>query len=213
MNRRRFLIIVIMILIISVIGCGNKSDTSANSAEVVQEDNVRKEPDLLQIRSICKLATLECYYHNVAKANKGAGTGISHLGESDRKFWVEYDGTDKIGVDMSRGSMDVDGTNITIYMPEAEILSIKLDSESLSNTVSDADSWNSNPIKGKDVTQAVYDAQESIKDEIGKDSTLFASAQDRAKKLIENYINKLGELTDTKFTITWKTVHNTINNQ
>lgn len=199
----------ILIMLTSLFcGCGDKANTSNASADVSEEDVEVKKPDLLQIRSICKLATLECYYHNVAKSKKSAGTGISHLGESDRSFWVEYDGTVKIGADMSRGSMDVDGTNITIYMPEAEILSIKLDSDSVSNTVKESDSWNSNPIEGKDVTNAVNNAQKDIREEIENDPSLFANAQDRAKKLIENYINKLGETTGTVFTIEWKTVHN-----
>ena len=51
-------------------------------------------------------------------------------------------------------------------------------------------------------------AQKDIREEIENDPSLFANAQDRAKKLIENYINKLGETTGTVFTIEWKTVHN-----
>lgn len=205
--RKGKLILCIMIMLMSVL-CGCKDKTDTNALAVIQEDNNVNSPDLLQIRSICKLATLECYYHNVAKSKKSAGTGLTHLGEIERDFWVEYDGTVKIGVDMSRGSMDVDGANVTIYMPEAEILSIKLESESIGNTITSPDSWNKNPIDEEDVTNTVNSAQESIKEEIEKDSSLFADAQDRAKKLIGNYINKLGETTGTKFTVNWETVHN-----
>ena len=38
-------------------------------------------PDLGQVRSICSLATLECYYHNVAKSTKTAGGGITGIFE------------------------------------------------------------------------------------------------------------------------------------
>lgn len=50
------IISVIMILILAFCafsGCGQKSA-------------VNSEPDLNQIFSICDLATLKCYYHNVA---------------------------------------------------------------------------------------------------------------------------------------------------
>ena len=44
-------------------------------------------PDIAQIRTICELATLECYYHNVAKSVKEKGSGLLHIGE-DRKSVV-----------------------------------------------------------------------------------------------------------------------------
>ena len=44
-------------------------------------------PDLGQVRSICSLATLECYYHNVAKSTKTAGGGITGIFE-----WTERSG-------------------------------------------------------------------------------------------------------------------------
>lgn len=176
-------------------------------AKSVNLENEIEEPDLSQIRSICKLATLECYYHNVAKATKDAGTGVAHWGESKRKFWVEYTGKVKIGVDMSRGNMDVEGTNITIYIPEAEILSIKPDAASTNDTIAESDSWNRNPIQADDVTKAIADAEQSIRENIENDSSLLASAQDRAKKLIENYINQLGEMSGVKFNISWETIN------
>ncbi len=63
------------------------------------------EPALSQVRSICELATLECYYHNVAKSTKTKGTGLAHVGEKERKFWIEYTGVARIGIDMSDVNM------------------------------------------------------------------------------------------------------------
>jgi hypothetical protein len=156
------------------------------------------------------LATLKCYYHNVAKSTKEKGSGLTHLGEKDRKFWTEYSGTATIGVDMSKGSMEVNGTEITIYIPEAEILSIKLDSHTISEPIVEQDNnWNKNEIGADDVTKAVNDAQESIIAQIENDSSLLVDAQDRAKTLIKNYIDQLNVVFDTEFTIKWQTVHNT----
>ena len=44
------------------------------------ENIVVNKPALSQIRSICELATLECYYHNVEKSAKAKGTGLAHVG-------------------------------------------------------------------------------------------------------------------------------------
>ena len=43
-----------------------------------EENIVVNKPALSQIRSICELATLECYYHNVEKSAKTKGTGLAH---------------------------------------------------------------------------------------------------------------------------------------
>lgn len=215
--KHKFSKLMIILMTVSLLsGCSsnktadneNRNDASdaAKNSETVTSETGAKEPDLSQIRSICKLATLECYYHNVAKATKDAGSGLSHWGESKRKFWVEYTGIVKIGVDMSRGSMNVDGTNITIYIPEAEILSIKPDSASMNDTITESDSWNSNPIEADDVTKAVADAEQSIRESIEDDSSLLVGAQDRAKKLIENYIHQLGEMSGVEFEILWQTI-------
>ena len=84
------------------------------------------EPALSQVRSIWQLATLECYYHNVEKSAKTKGTGLAHVGEKERKFWSEYTGVAKIGIDMSDVNMKVDGTSVEITIPDAKWLYIIL---------------------------------------------------------------------------------------
>jgi hypothetical protein len=194
----------------------SKDATAAKESNVEVDTESEKEktieivePDLSQIRSICKLATVECYYHNVAKSEKKAGSGLSHLGENSRKFWIEYTGTAKLGVDMSRGSIDVDDTVVTVYMPEAEIINIKVDSDSIQNPIMDKDGWNKNPIDSEDVTGAMETAQTQIKEYIEKDSGLLISAEERAEKLIENYIDQLGEACGVEFTVKFEMVNNT----
>ena len=162
------------------------------------------QPDEMQIRSICKLATLECYYHNVAISSKAAGHGVTHWGEKDRDFWVEYSGVVKLGVDMSKGRMEINGTEITIYIPKAEIISMEPDESSVQDPICATDGWNKNDIGANDVTVAVANAEEAIKNQIKNDSALLVSAQDRAKKLIENYIEQLGKASGVEFTVKWE---------
>lgn len=197
MKRKRIMVCSLMLSAMLLIGCSNPVEPS--------ETNSIKAPEMSEITSICKYATLECYYHNVAKSTKEAGKGLSHIGEKERKFWVEYSGVAKLGVDMSKGKMQVDGTNIIITIPKAEILSIKVDEKSISDPICNKDALiNKNEIGAEKITEAVATAQNDITASIENDSSLLVNAQDRAKKLIENYINQLGELSGTQFTVTWK---------
>ena len=92
MNKKIITLAVLTMLATLVCGCQGKQTVETNVTESVEQKNDIKEPDLSQVRSICKLATLECYYHNVAKSNKEAGTGLSHWGGIYRscKNWCGY---------------------------------------------------------------------------------------------------------------------------
>ncbi len=193
---KKIILVVVVLIMAMLTACENAS--SVSEAE---------EPSLTQIRQICKLATLECYYHNVAKSTKTAGSGITHWLEEDRDFWTEYSGVVKLGVDMSKGNMEVIGNEIIISIPDAEVLSIKPDATSVQNPIVEADSINSNPILSTEVTQAINDSELMTKAQIDNNSSLLASAQDRAKNLIANYIKQLGDISGVKFTIKWKSVN------
>ncbi len=164
------------------------------------------EPDITQVRNICELATLECYYHNVAKAEKKAGKGILNLGKKDRTFWIEYSGTVKLGIDMSKVKMKVKGSDVTITMPQAEVLSVTIDKDSYTpdSFVANKDGFfNKNKITTDDATKAVAAASKEMEQTAMENSQLLLNAQDRACKMIENYINQLGELTKNEYKITW----------
>ena len=170
-----------------------------------------RQPDILQIRNIANLSTLECYYHNVAKSEKSKGTGISNVGEMDRKFWIEYTGVVKLGIDMSQIEMEIDENNITITIPQAKVLGVTIDEKSWNeeSIIASEDGINPNKIESEDVTLAINIAQEKMKETAESNATMLNNAQMRAKSLIENYINKLGEITETKYTINWKYLNQT----
>lgn len=192
--------------------CQYTSSTSQNedsteqisTEEITTEAKVDLKPNITEIRSICNLATLECHFNNVAKSTKSAGTGLSHLGENEREFWIEYSGVVKIGVDMSQVKISISDDTITVTIPDAEILSYKADSESMSETISTPDGFNSNPISSEDKTIAMNEAESQIKENIENNTSLLATSKEKAKSLIENYINKIGEETGTNYNIIWK---------
>lgn len=184
------------------------AETSAETTAVTEETvTPTVKPEITQIRSICELATLECCYNNVAKSTKEPGTGLSHLGEKQRTFWIEYSGTAKIGIDMSELKMDITDDNIiTITVPKAKILSISVDQESYSEdsyVISSDNFIQKNPITADDQTKAISTAQEQIRSEFENNSNLMNSAQDRAQKLIDNYISQIGKATGAEYKVEW----------
>ena len=171
-----------------------------------QNEDITKEPDISQIRSICNLATLECYYHNVAKSTKTAGSGIGSIGEVDRKFWVEYTGIARIGIDISEVDIQIKENVVTVKIPDAKLLSINISENDLNEDsfISSGDSWfNKNKITVEDQTAAIKEAQQTMTETVKNDSSLLLSAQNRAKELIENYIIQIEELTGVDYTIEW----------
>lgn len=193
MRRVYFGWIFIVMLTVTLMGCAKQETVKA------------PEPKIEQVRSICNLATLQCYYHNVAKSDKKAEKGLTHIGEKDRKFWIEYTGVANIGIDISQVQMKVNGTDIEVTLPEAKLLNISIDKETLNENsyISSADGLNKNKITADDQSKAINQAQQEMENTVKSNKTLLLNAQNRAKTLIENYIQQLGDASNTEYNIKW----------
>lgn len=158
-------------------------------------------PQASQMKSIAELATMECYFHNVAKYTEKDAAGIL-LWKKDKHFWIEYSGIVKIGIDPSLLVVEVKEDNVTIQLPDAKVLDNKVHPTSLSK-----DSFivgkNSAEITGEDEILAFKEAQNNMVLAASQDSVLMANAQERAKKLLEEYIVNIGEAVNKKYSITW----------
>lgn len=207
MKKRLLALIIVLTLILSACGSSEKasSNTAMNQEEAEDEPVEIKEPDMSQIIAICKLATLECVYHNVAKSVKEKGTGLSSFGKKDRKYWIEYSGVVKLGVDMSKGSINVSNGQIIVEMPDAEILSIKEYPESEQDPIMSEDNkfFQKNPIQSDEMSQSIKDAQANVREQIENNSSLLVDAKERAKKLIENYIKQVEDAIGATYIIKW----------
>lgn len=62
---------------------------------------------------------------------------------------------------------------------------------------------NKNPITAEDQTDAIAEANEQIRQSFAENETLLTHAQERAKLLIENYIEQLGTLSGVEYQINW----------
>lgn len=188
------IISVVLCLIIMVLcaSCGNTESNTVSSMK----------PESSQMKMICELATMECYYHNVAKYKEENVEGFLWW-EKDKKFWVEYSGVVKLGIDASSLDIDVNGDTVSISMPVAKVLSSKVDEATLTK-----DSFivanNSADINADDQTTAYQEAQKNMEETAAKDTALLANAQQRAQSLIEEYVSNIGDSIGKKYTIEWK---------
>lgn len=156
-----------------------------------QKEEPTIQPNQSEMKAICELAVMECYYHNVAKYNE---TNASHFlfWSKDKKFWMEYEATVTLGIDASLVSFTLKGDTITIIIPEAQILDFDVLSDSLTE-----DSYivekGSAKITAEDEITAFQTAEKDLKELISNDKSLLSQAQQRAQLLLTEYIHNLGD--------------------
>lgn len=183
-------ILISAVLTLSLAAC---SDTEPAPVDM--------EPKTSQMKAICELAVMDCYYHNVAKYEMKDAEGFLWW-TKDKNFWIEYSGVVTIGIDVSRVTVEVDGTKVTISIPAAEVLSYTVDSSSLTE-----DSYivakDSAAIEAEDEIEAFSVAQADLEATASQDTALLASAQQQAQQLLEDYITNIGKATGKSYSIEW----------
>ena len=195
MNKKTFLpAMLFFVILLALAGCGAKEAEQEASPEI----------SISEMRSVCELATLECYYHNTAKLDSEKKVLFWN---TSKKLWIEYSGIAKLGVDVSKLDMKVDGTTVTIVMPDAEILECKVDETSLSEEsfYSETTGLGSGKVGAKEQTEAFAEAQAQMQTEVENDETLFIQAKDRAKLLLENYVKNIGDAIGVAYEVRWDT--------
>ena len=190
---KRIIAILLMIAsLLALCACGDASVPPAT-----------EEPQITQMRTICELATMDCYYHNVAKYyEKDAEKGSLGLGKKDKKFWVEYSGEVTIGLDATLVALQVSGDQVTITIPPAKVLGAKVYSDSLTTDsyIIDKDSAD---ITAEDQTRVFENAQADMLAQASNDHLLLFNAQQRAQMLLEDYVTNIGNAIGVTYQINW----------
>jgi len=184
-------------------------EISYNDPDITPEMTSTIQPQEIQVRNICKLATLEVYFHSVAKAVKPASTGLSGINQEDRRFWIEYSGYATVGIDMNKVVMTINGNNVNVKIPHATLLGeIKVDSSSYdmnSIAVETQSAWKSdNPITAADVTKAIRESNLYTMLDILKDKGMMLTAEERAMDFIRKYIAQISAYSKTQFTVNFE---------
>lgn len=190
MRKKIVSIVLAAVMCMTCISCGQK------------EQKTVEEPKVSQVKAICELAVMDCYYHNVAKYFEEDASGI-WLWKKDKKFWIEYSGVVRIGIDASQVQMEVKDKQVEITMPKARVMNCTVDAATL-NTDSFIVASDSAKVEAEDQTKAFREAQKNMEEEASGDSALLAAAQQRAQNLLEEYVKNVGSVTGTEYTITWK---------
>ncbi len=190
MAKRALAFLMVFCLLLMGTGCSSDGDK-----------NTQMGPQVEQMKAICELAVMECYYHNVAKYKEEDAAGMLWW-EKDKHFWIEYSGIVTIGIDVSRVDITVEGEQVTITLPPAEVFSCKVDPSSLSKDsfIVDKDSAS---IKAEDEVNAFDEAQRQLEESAASDRVLLANAQQQAKTLLGDYISNIGNAVGKEYVIQW----------
>lgn len=163
----------------------------------------KKEADFSRINSVCELATLKCYYHNVAKVETEASGLLKWLGMGYKKIWTEYSGVVELGIDVNKVSISrPDADNVVkITIPDAEVLDVDLDEASMGEPLTDTGFLTK--VTKEEETDALAKAQDNMKKTAEENSALLIQAKERAKNLIEGYVKNVGEQIGVEYTVEW----------
>ena len=195
-----FLILDIVLLVVSVLLI-----LIPNNQNKTQEAPSGELMDYTQVNKICELATLKCYYHNVAEYEKQPDAifrnGLFKYGY--KKIWLEYSGIIEAGVNASSvviGEPDDDGV-VEVYVPDATVLNVTADKDSIGDPLEETGMFTE--ISMEEKTNAFSEAQRKMKEEAQKDEVILGRAKENAKELIKQYIVNIGKLTGENYTVRW----------
>ena len=103
--KRSICSLLIFLFLLPLAACGKATESS-----------VTLEPKASQMKAICELAVMDCYYHNVAKFMEENAEGFLWW-QKDKHFWIEYSGVVTLGIDASLVNVEVNGTEVSVTMP------------------------------------------------------------------------------------------------
>lgn len=176
-------------VVLCLTGCGKETQTA----------------DFSGVTSVCELATLKCYYHNVAKAEtEASGIFAKWLKTRYKKIWTEYSGIIEYGIDISQVTVSEPDKNgvVTVTMPDAQVLNVDVDEDSLGTPLTDTGFLTS--VTTEEKTTTLAGAQEAMEQQAKENTEMLSQAKARAKTLIEEYIKNVGESIGEEYTVEWK---------
>ena len=184
--------LIITALCLTGCGKGNIKDLSENIKKMELTGN---------------LVTYKAYYHNVVEYEKEKGSGITHLFEKDRKMFIEYTGTIKLGINLTDVKIDVNDDEINVFVPMAKVIgepNVDKNNFKEENFIESKEGINKNKITADDSAEVFNKAQKSIKENASKDKELLSLAQKRARVILEESIKEFSQIDEKKYTINWE---------
>ena len=166
-----------------------------------KEETLTKSLQLKDMKAICELSTMNCYYHNLVKY-KVEDAEKFWWWTKDKNLWIEYNGIVTMGIDISLLSLEVQDEKVIIKLPSAKVLETKVDETTFSKDCFIV-AKDSADITAEDEKKALTVSQEDLLKKAEANSELLKMAQERAKELLENYVNNIGEAIGVEYEIEW----------
>ena len=138
-----------------------------------------------RLTAVSELATLEYHYTNMGKFENQVDFYGWKVPLTKKSFIVAYDGVIKAGVDAAAIEADVRGRQVTVTLPQAQILSHEIDDESLE--IFDESQFIFNPMQISDYTGFTRDQRGKIEAR-AIENGLLAEAQAKAADAVEQLL-------------------------
>lgn len=168
-----------------------------------QSNPMIKKLEIKEMRAIAELATVESYFHNVAKSDNPSNKEWFEIWKKKNvHFWIEYDGVVSVGIDVSKLKMEVDTNVVTISLPEAVVLNARVNELTLTKDSFYYDEDSEKP-SAKDEKEAFKQAQQNMINAAESNSALLMNARENAKELLENYVKTISEVTGIDYAVEW----------
>ncbi len=171
--------------------------------------------EVSSVNTICELATLKSFYHNVAMFEKKPDGSEKFMNDiffwpfgnvtkvGYKQFWIEYNGIVETGVDADKIQIlgpDRSGV-VEVYVPDARVLGVNADENSLTEPLSEK-GWFTQ-ITGREKAEAFASAQSAMRQEAENNRNLLMRSKENAKVLLERYIVETGKETGMELKVHW----------
>lgn len=134
-----------------------------------------------RLAEISELASVTYTYTNMAQFENSSDFYGVTIPFTTKRFILTYDGTIKAGIDLTRVKVDVSGNDVTVVLPEAEILSHEINEDSVE--IFDEKSSIFNPFTVEDFT-AFQEEQKRVMTEKALQGGLLEEAREKAKNSV-----------------------------
>lgn len=167
------------------------------------------------VSTICELATLRSFYHNVAMYEEKPQGGDKFFNDvfawpfgelvnkGYKQLWMEYTGVVESGIDAEQIQIKDPSAQgiVEVYIPEAKVLNVYADESSLSEPIRESGLFTT--ITGEEKAEAFAKAQATMRQEAEADQKLLRRAQNNAKILLERYIINTGKEMGKDYSVKW----------
>lgn len=146
-----------------------------------------------QLTNCSELATTKLAYRGLVRYEEGDIDFINKKG-----FSMVYDAEIRAGVDLSQAAVELSGRNIIVHLPQASVLGIDIDPNSLEfyDSTFALFNWENK----EDTAEALVAAQQDAESKVNQ-TEMLADADEQARTLIESLLHPFTE-GDGAYTLT-----------